>query len=53
LIETQLVSDATDHWQSRSADTLNVPDPPVELNDGVELLTLTWHFVPVGAVLEI
>lgn len=52
-IDTHVVSVAIDHVQSRDVAMVSDPCPPLDVNDVVELLTLTWHLSDVGAVSDV
>jgi hypothetical protein len=41
------------HVQSRVVDTSAVPVPPAAGATCIDVETVTWHFDPVGAVVEI
>ena len=52
-MDTQLAFAAADHPQSRVVVTDNDPDPPASGNVDGELLTCSWHFCELGAVIPV
>jgi hypothetical protein len=53
LSDTQPASTLADHVQSRGADIVSDPLPPVEPNEVGDPLAETWHLDDVGAVTEV